>query len=65
MRAYKMVYFCDHCGIAALEDRRYFFDCCWKGPPENWSKLGKEDLCPLCAEVYLKFKNEVKEKSNA
>ena len=28
----------------------------WKGPPEYWTKLGKEDLCPKCSEVYKKLK---------
>ena len=65
MRTRKMVYICDHCGTSALEQTYFFYDDCWKGPPEDWSKLGKEDLCPLCAKAYRKFRDEVKENNNA
>jgi len=32
----------------------------WKDAPDGWTKLGKEDLCPICAKTYERFKNEVK-----
>lgn len=58
------VYICDHCGAVALEQTYYFYNDCWKGTPEHWIKLGNEDLCPLCAATYRKFKEEtVKEKN--
>jgi rubrerythrin len=61
----KKVYICDHCGAVALEETYSFFVDTWKGAPEGWTKLGEEDLCPVCSETYRRFKNEVvKEKSN-
>mgnify|MGYP007081925026 FL=1 len=55
----KRVYICDHCGAAGLEtEYRRYFDI-WKDAPEGWTKLGKEDLCPLCSEIYEKFKQQV------
>ena len=53
----KMVYICDHCGAVALGIRvisrmRYH-------SPYGWKKLGTEDICPTCWEVYKKFKREV------
>lgn len=61
----KRVYICDHCGAVALE----MFWCagfdCWKGPPDGWTKLSNEDLCPVCSETYKRFKNKVvKEHAN-
>lgn len=62
MRAKKWVYICDHCGKIALEETYCCFTDVWKDLPEHWHRLGKEDLCPECYEIYLKFKNEVKNK---
>lgn len=62
----KLVYICDHCGTVALEQRYYFMDDTWKDAPEGWTRLGREDLCPICAETYKRFKAEVmEEKANA
>lgn len=55
----KRVYFCDHCGAVGLETTWYMMLDTWKGPPEGWTKLGNEDLCPLCSEIYEKFKQQV------
>ncbi len=60
----KRVYICDHCGVVALEQLHCFMGDCWKGPPENWSKLGNEDLCPLCTATYRKFKDKIMEEKN-
>lgn len=56
MKKRKTVYICDHCGAAALQESYFSIDDTWKGPPEYWTKLGKEDLCPKCSEVYKKLK---------
>lgn len=56
MLTLKRVYICDHCGTVSLEKTYYLF----KGAPDGWIKLGKEDLCPICAKTYERFKNEVK-----
>lgn len=62
----KRVYICDHCGAVALEHTYYFYGDVFRDAPEGWTKLGKEDLCPVCSEIYQKFKAEViKEKENA
>lgn len=62
----KRVYICDRCGAVALETLWGVGFDCWKGPPDGWTKLGKEDLCPICSEAYERFRNEVvKEKVNA
>lgn len=61
----KRVYICDNCSAVALEQWHFFYDDCWKGPPDGWTKLGREDLCPLCTAVYRKFKDEaMEEKQN-
>lgn len=62
MRKKEWIYICDHCGKIDLEKTYFCFTDVWKGPPEHWHKLGSEDLCPVCYETYLKFKNEVKNK---
>ena len=36
----------------------------WKGPPDGWTKLGSEDLCPVCREIYERFKSEVLKENN-
>lgn len=56
MKKRKTVYICDHCGAAALQETCFFMGDTWKGPPEYWTKLGKEDLCPKCSKVYRKLK---------
>lgn len=62
----KKVYICDHCGDVALEVLWFAGLDCWKGPPDGWTKLGNEDLCPVCSETYERFKSEVLEElSNA
>ena len=59
MRVKRWVYICDHCGKAELEPESYvFFNRVVKRLPKDWSKLGKEDLCPRCAAVYSRFKRE-------
>lgn len=64
MIARKKVYICDHCGTVDLERTYYFLGDTWKGAPDGWMKLGKEDLCPICAETYIKFRSAIeKEKS--
>ncbi len=62
MRAKKWVYICDHCGKAELEEKYCYYWDTFETVPKGWHKLGKEDLCPECYEIYLKFKNEVKNK---
>ncbi len=62
----KRGYICDLCGAVALEQTYYFINDSWKGPPEEWGKLGKSDLCPICVETYERIRSEViKEKENA
>ena len=56
----KRVYICDHCGAVALEETHVFMNDAWRDAPDGWIKLGKEDLCPICAKTYERFKNEVK-----
>lgn len=59
-----VVYICDHCGVIALEQNIFFMQDMWKSAPEGWIKFGNEDLCPLCAATYRKFKEEtIKEKN--
>lgn len=55
----RKVYICDFCGAVALEQTYASFGDTWKGPPENWTALGSEDLCPICAETYRRFREEV------
>lgn len=60
MRKRKWVYICDHCGKTELEVTGYnCYNEFVRRLPEDWTKLGKEDLCPTCAETYRRFKNEV------
>ena len=57
----KKVYICDFCGAVALEQTYYAgYGDTWKGPPENWTSLGRADLCPICSETYRRFREEVK-----
>lgn len=59
MRVKRWVYICDHCGKAELEPESYvFYNRVVKRLPKNWSKLGKEVLCPRYAAVYSRFKKE-------
>lgn len=59
MRVKRWVYICDHCGKAELEPSSYvLFYRIVKRLPKNWSKLGKEVLCPRCTAVYSRFKME-------
>lgn len=53
------VYICDHCGAVALEETYFFMTDVWKGAPEGWTKLGKEDLCPTCSKAYKRFVEEL------
>lgn len=58
----KRVYICDHCGAAALEQTEAFctfYSDTFKTAPEGWTKLGSEDLCPVCSEAYRRFRYEV------
>lgn len=49
MRVKRWVYICDHCGKAELEPESYvFYNRVVKRLPKDWSKLGKEYLCPKC-----------------
>ncbi len=63
MRKRKMVYICDYCGAIALE-RYYYCGRSKKGPPNTWRKVGKQDICPKCWEIYKKFKREIAEGGN-
>lgn len=63
MRKLKRVYICDHCGAVALEATYFFMNDVWKEAPRGWTKLGKEDLCPECSEVYKRFKDGVTEEN--
>ncbi len=66
MLRHKRVYICDHCGAVALEQRYFFMDDTWRDAPDGWTRLGREDLCPICSEIYKRFKAEnVKENDNA
>lgn len=62
MRKKKWVYICDHCGKVELKWKHYYYYGALHDKPKGWYKLGREDLCPECYEIYLKFKNEVKNK---
>lgn len=64
MLTHKKVYICDHCEAVALEETYSFFGDMWKGAPEGWTGLGKEDLCQVCSETYRRFKNEVIKENN-
>lgn len=66
MRVKRWVYICDHCGKAELEQENYvLFNIVVKRRlPNHWSKLGKEVLCPRCAAVYSRFKNEWEQKND-
>lgn len=60
MRKRKTIYICDHCGIIALEEKKYLFDDGFIYVlPKYWTQLGKEHLCPKCTEIYRRFKEEV------
>ena len=56
----KRVYICDHCGAVALEETHFFMNDVWRDAPDGWTKLGKEDLCPMCSKVYKRFVEESK-----
>lgn len=59
MRVKRWVYICDHCGKAELEQENYvLFNIVVKRLPKDWSRLGKEVLCPKRAAVYSRFKME-------
>lgn len=62
MRKKKWVYTCDYCGKVELKWKHYYYYGTLHDKPKGWYKLGREDLCPECYEIYLKFKNEVKNK---
>ena len=64
MRKKKWVYICDYCGKVELKWKHYYYYYygALHDKPKGWYKLGREDLCPECYEIYLKFKNEVKNK---
>lgn len=49
----KRVYICDRCGFVALEWTWIADRGSRKGPPPDWTKLGKKDLCPMCS-VFTK-----------
>ena len=60
MRVKRWVYICDHCGKTELERTDYnFYGGLARRLPKDWTKLGKEYLCPICTEAYRRFKNEV------
>lgn len=59
----KRIYICDHCGEVDLETIWGDGSDLYKGPPYGWTKLGKEDLCPICSEIYRRFKAEVVEEN--
>lgn len=63
MKKRKTVYICDHCGAVDLERTYFFLGDVWNDIPEDWTRLGKEHLCPKCSKIYSKFKREV-EKEN-
>ena len=60
----KRVYICDHCGAVGLETICFCYLDSWKGPSDGWTKLGSEDLCPVCTETYERFKSEVAKENN-
>lgn len=60
MRCKKMVYICDHCGSADLEETDFLFGIPYKHMPDGWISLGKGHLCPTCAEIYRRVSEEVK-----
>lgn len=55
----KRVYICDRCGFVDLEWTWIADGGSRKGPPPDWTKLGKKDLCPICSAVYEKFKQQI------
>lgn len=60
MRRRKTIYICNHCGVIALEEKKYLFGGGFvKLLPKGWTRLGREHLCPKCSEIYCKFKEEV------
>ena len=60
MKVKRWVYICDHCGKVELERTGLnAYNGRLSQRPYNWEKLGREDLCPKCAEVYRRFKEEV------
>lgn len=58
------VYICDHCGCATIEQTKYCYTGAYKDAPKGWTKLGQEDLCPICSKTYARFKEEVKKEEN-
>lgn len=62
LRTKKWIYICDHCGKAEIGGKYSYSLQAFEAAPKGWYKLGREDLCPECYEIYLKFKNEVKNK---
>lgn len=60
MRKRKTIYICDHCGVIALEEKKYLFGGGFIYVlPKDWTQLGKEHICPKCSEIYRRFKEEV------
>lgn len=56
MRKLKRIYICDHCGAIAIPQIRCCGENAYKVRPFDWTRLGKEDLCPKCSLIYEKFK---------
>lgn len=56
----KKVYICDYCGDAALPRTELLYGVPLDCMPKDWIALGKEHLCPTCAEVYRRVSEEVK-----
>lgn len=65
MREKRWVYICDHCGKVELERSGLnAYNGRLSQRPHDWQKLGHEDLCPRCAEVYRRFKKEVEKEDD-
>ena len=60
----KKVYICDHCGAAALQQMDLLFGIPLHHMPKDWDALGKEHLCPTCAEIHRRVSEEVKGEKN-
>lgn len=59
MRKRKTIYICDHCGVITLEEKKYLFGGGFIYVlPKDWTRLGKEHICPKCSEIYCRFKEE-------
>lgn len=56
----KKVYICDHCGAVALQPMHLLLGIPLYHMPKDWAALGKEHLCPTCAEIYRRVSDEVK-----